>query len=56
MLQAIRLLHHHAHVVAEPAGSAATAAFFKQPFPRGPVALLVTGGNLTDPLRLRAGL
>jgi len=56
MLQAIRLLHQHANVIAEPAGSAATAAFLKQPYPRGPVALLVTGGNLTDPLRLRAGL
>jgi threonine dehydratase len=56
MLQAIHLLHRNANVIAEPAGSAATAAFLKQPFARGPVALLVTGGNLTDPLRLRAGL
>ena len=56
MLAAIRLLHQHANVVAEPSGAAATAAFLKQPFPRGPVALLVSGGNISDAVRLRAGL
>jgi len=56
MLHAIRLLHQHANVIAEPAGSAATAAFLKESTPRGPVALPVTGGNLTVALRLRAGL
>ncbi len=56
MLQAIRLLHQHANLIAEPAGAAATAAFLKQPFPRGPIALLVTGANITDSIRLRADL
>ena len=56
MLAAIGLLHQHAQVVAEPAGAAATAAFLKRPFPRGPVTALVTGGNISDAIRLRAGL
>jgi len=56
MIAAIGLLHQHAQVVAEPAGAAATAAFLKHPFPRGPVAALVTGGNISDAIRLRAGL
>jgi threonine dehydratase len=56
MLAAIGLLHQHAQVVAEPAGAAATAAFLKRPFPRGPVVALVTGGNLSDAIRLRANL
>jgi threonine dehydratase len=56
MLAAIGLLHQHAQAVAEPSGAAATAAFLKQPFARGPVAALVTGGNLSDAIRLRAGL
>ena len=56
MLTAIRLLHEHAGVIAEPAGAAATAAFLKQPFSPGPVAALVTGGNIPDAIRLRAGL
>jgi len=56
MLAAIGLLHQHAQVVAEPSGAATTAAFLKHPFPRGPVAALVTGGNISDAIRLRAGL
>lgn len=56
MLAAIGLLHQHAQLVAEPSGAAATAAFLKRPFPRGPVAALVTGGNISDAVRLRAGL
>jgi len=56
MLAAIGLLHQHAQVVAEPSGAAATAAFLKHPFPRGPVAALVTGGNISDAIRLRAGV
>jgi len=56
MLQAIRTLYDHMGVVAEPAGAAATAAFLKQPPSADPVALLVTGGNISDAVRLQAGL
>ena len=56
MLDAIRLLHQHAGIVAEPAGAAATAAFLKLPDSLGPAALLVSGGNITDAIRVRAGL
>ena len=56
MLNAIRLLYQHANVVAEPAGAAATAAFLKHPSAAGPAALLVSGGNISDSIRLRAGL
>jgi threonine dehydratase len=56
MLQAIGLLHQHAGIVAEPAGAAATAAFLKQPDSLGPAVLLVSGGNITDAIRVRAGL
>jgi threonine dehydratase len=56
MLHAIRLLYERMGVVTEPAGAATTAAFLKQPPPRAPVALLVTGGNISDSVRLQAGL
>lgn len=55
MIEAIRRLHREG-VTAEPSGAAATAAFLKQPPSSGPAALLVTGGNLTDAIRLRAGI
>ena len=56
MIQAIRLLYLQVEVVAEPAGAAATAAFLKEPEPRGPLVLLVSGGNISDEVRGRAGL
>ena len=56
LIQAIRALYDSSGVVAEPAGAAATAAFLMQPISSGPVVLLVTGGNITDSVRLRAGL
>ena len=56
LLGALRLLHDHEGIVAEPAGAAATAAFLKQPYCHGPVALLVTGGNISNAVRARAGL
>jgi len=56
MLQAIRLLYERMGVVAEPSGAAATAAFLKQPPSSAPVALLVTGANISDSVRVRAGL
>jgi threonine dehydratase len=56
MIAAVRLLHERQAVLAEPAGAAATAAFLKRPEPSGPVALLVTGANLSDEVRQRAGI
>jgi threonine dehydratase len=56
LVRAIRLLHDRERIVAEPAGAAATAAFMKQPYRHGPVALLVTGGNISNAVRARAGL
>jgi threonine dehydratase len=48
MLEAIARLLIDEHVVAEPAGTAATAAFLKSRDQRGSnVALLVTGANLS---------
>jgi threonine dehydratase len=56
LIGAIRSLYDREQVVAEPAGAASTAAFLKQPPASGPVALLVTGGNISNEVRLRAGL
>jgi threonine dehydratase len=56
IIDAIRFLYASEGVIAEPAGAAAAAGYRKRPDPRGPVALLVTGGNITDDLRERAGL
>ncbi len=55
MLGAIRHLLLQEHVVAEPAGAAATAAFLKSghSVPRTTV-LLVTGANITEPMRRAA--
>jgi threonine dehydratase len=56
LLGAIRRLYELRGVVAEPAGAAAAAAFLKQPLSVGPAVLLVTGGNITDAIRARAGI
>ena len=59
MLDAIRLLLLDEHVVAEPAGAAATAAFLQDTsaYPGRTVALLVTGANISaDVLRAAVGL
>lgn len=56
LITAIHSLYASEGVIAEPAGAAATAAYLKQPHPTDPVALLVTGANLTDTIRNRAGL
>lgn len=61
MLQAIRRLHTAENVVAEPAGAAATAAYlkasaFSSHAPTNHAVLLVTGANITDATRHRAGL
>src|SRR6202790_14612 len=56
MIGAIRRLHELHGIVAEPAGAAATAAFLKHSAAAGPAVLLVTGGNITDAVRERAGI
>ena len=56
MIAAMGRLYRDEGVVAEPAGAAATAAFLKDGNASGQVVLLVTGRNVTDALRLRAGL
>ena len=56
MLRAIARLALDEHVIAEPAGAAATAAFLKSPpGETGAVVLLVTGANV-DPEVFRAAL
>jgi len=55
MLDAIRHLYIRENVLAEPAGAAATAAWLDHPQP-GRVALLVTGGNISDSVRQQAGI
>ena len=58
MLQAIGRLLIDEHVVAEPAGAAATAAYLKMRGERGEsgekVALLVTGANIAADVLRRA--
>jgi threonine dehydratase len=56
MIEAIRQLYHQEGVVAEPAGAAATAAWLDGQVPSGNVVLLVTGGNISDAVRERAGI
>jgi threonine dehydratase len=55
MIDAIRHLYRQENVLAEPAGAAATAAWLNRPVP-GCVALLVTGGNISDAVRRQAGI
>jgi len=62
MLDAVRVLHTRANLIAEPAGAAATAAYLKT-FPASAATsrpslavILLTGANITDLTRLRAGL
>jgi len=56
LISAIGVLYERERTLAEPAGAASTAAFLKQPHPSGVAALLVTGANISDAVRLRAGL
>jgi threonine dehydratase len=58
MLEAIRRLALDEHVIAEPAGAAATAAYLKSKRAEGrSVALLVTGANVApDVFRTAIGL
>lgn len=56
MLRAIAHLYGEEGVLAEPAGAAATAAFLARPPHEGSVVLLVTGANISDDVRRKAGL
>jgi threonine dehydratase len=57
MLQAIAHLYKEEGVLAEPAGAAATAAFLAKPqHHRCCAVLLVTGANITDDVKHRAGI
>jgi len=56
MIGAIHSLYASEGVIAEPSGAASTAAFLKQPHTSGPVVLLITGANIADDVRARAGL
>ena len=55
MVDAIRHLYGKENVLAEPAGAAATAAYLARPV-SGKVVLLVSGGNISDEIRQRAGI
>jgi len=54
MIAAIHHLYLRENVLAEPAGAAATAAYLGNPV-SGRAALLVSGGNITDDTRKKAG-
>jgi threonine dehydratase len=56
MIEAIAHLHSKEGVLAEPAGAAATAAFLGGAETDGNVVLLVTGANISDEVRKRAGI
>jgi threonine dehydratase len=55
MIAAIRRLYEGEKIVAEPSGAAATAGFFAKPL-SGNIVLLVSGGNISQELRERAGI
>ncbi len=56
MLRAIRLLFEWEHLLAEPAGAAAAAAllYHHRPAPGEKVVVILSGGNVTDEVMLRA--
>ena len=56
MLHAIAHLYKQEGVLAEPAGAAATAAFLAKSQHEGNVVLMVTGANISDDVRHRAGV
>ena len=56
MIEAITHLYSKEGVLAEPAGAAATAAFLGGARREGSVVLLVTGANISDEVRNRAGI
>jgi threonine dehydratase len=56
MLRAIRLLFEWEHLLAEPAGAAALAAllYHYRPVPNEKVVVILSGGNVTDEVMLKA--
>jgi threonine dehydratase len=56
LLRAIRLLFEWEHLLAEPAGAAALAAllYHHRPAPNERVVVILSGGNVTDEVMLRA--
>ena len=56
LLRAIRLLFEWEHLLAEPAGAAALAAllYHHRPMPNEKVVVILSGGNVTDEVMLRA--
>jgi threonine dehydratase len=56
MIDAIRHLYEREGVLAEPAGAAATAAHLARSTLDGPTVLLVSGANISDEVKLRAGI
>ena len=56
MLRAIRLLFEWEHLLAEPAGAAALAAllYHHRPAPNERVVVILSGGNVTDEVMVRA--
>ena len=56
MLRAIRLLFEWEHLLAEPAGAAALAAllYHYRPVPNERVVVILSGGNVTDEVMVRA--
>jgi threonine dehydratase len=56
MLRAIRLLFEWEHLLAEPAGAAALAAllYHHRPAPNERVVVILSGGNVSDEVMLRA--
>ncbi|MBI3477773.1 MAG: pyridoxal-phosphate dependent enzyme [Acidobacteria bacterium] len=56
MLGAIRYLYEEEKIIAEPAGAAATAAFLASPVRSGSTVLLVSGANISQDVRQRAGI
>ena len=56
MIDAIGTLYRAENILAEPAGAAAFAAWRNYPQSPGPKVVLVTGANITDEVRRRAGI
>jgi threonine dehydratase len=56
MLHAINHLYKEEGVLAEPAGAATTAAFLAHPPAAGTVVLVISGSNISDAIKRRAGI
>jgi threonine dehydratase len=55
ILDAVRRLYREENILAEPSGSAATAAWLRSPR-AGRSVLMVTGGNISDAVRVQVGI